>query len=109
MKREELLRDPQWWLATIQNDLHAIIYEYMETNGVDRKDIASKLGVTKGYVTQVLKGDYDHKISKLVELALAFNKAPIVHFVDLDKLILDDGRSNQAVVETDESRLPQSN
>ena len=47
MKRNELLRNPEWWLANIQNDLYAIIYKFMEKNKLKKKDIADMLGVLK--------------------------------------------------------------
>jgi transcriptional regulator with XRE-family HTH domain len=90
MKREELLRNSGWWLANIQNDLYGIIYEYMNKHNLKKKDIAEKLGVSKGYVTQILKGDFDHKISKLVDLSLAFGKAPKVTYMDLENYIKND-------------------
>jgi transcriptional regulator with XRE-family HTH domain len=93
MERETLLREPEWYLANIQNDLYALIYEYMQKNKLKKKDIAEKLGVSKGYITQILKGGFDHKISKYVELALSFNKVPIIQYVDLDQYIEDDGKN----------------
>jgi transcriptional regulator with XRE-family HTH domain len=90
MKREELFRTKEYWIVQIQNDLYGIIEGFMKKNGLSRTKLAEKLNVTKGYVTQVLNGDFDHKVSKLVELALASGKAPILHFVDLDQYIQDD-------------------
>lgn len=95
MKRNELLRNPEWWLANIQNDLYAIIYEYMEKNKLKKKDIADMLGVSKGYITQILKGDFDHKITKLISLSLAFGKAPILSYTDLDKYIEKDAKERE--------------
>ena len=34
--------------------------------------LAEYLGVSKGYLSQLLNGDYDHCMSKFFELALAF-------------------------------------
>ena len=48
----------------------------METNKKNRTQLAEHLGVTKGYVTQLLNGDYDHKLSKLVELSLKCGYVP---------------------------------
>ncbi|RQP19275.1 MAG: XRE family transcriptional regulator, partial [Parapedobacter sp.] len=67
-----------------------LINEYMSENQLNRTQLAEKLGVSKGYVTQILNGDFDHKVSKLVELALAFGKAPRLTYVDLDVLVHED-------------------
>lgn len=86
------MKEPEWWLANIQNDLYSIIYEYMKTHNLKKADIAQKLGVTKGYISQILKGDFDHKMSKFVELALSFNKAPLIFYVDMERYIKDDAQ-----------------
>jgi transcriptional regulator with XRE-family HTH domain len=90
MKRENLLRSPNYWLAYIQNGLFGIIEDYMTKNNLKKVDLANELGVTKGYISQVLNGDFDHKISKLVELSLACGKVPTITYLDLNKFIEDD-------------------
>lgn len=90
MTREEFLKSEEYWIGQIQFDLFEVIAKYMEANNVNRTQLASRLNVTKGYITQVLNGDFDHKISKLVELGIACNVVPIVHFVDLDEYIEND-------------------
>lgn len=90
MTREQLLRSPEYWTTHIQADLYSIIEEYLESNNLKKKDFAEKLGVSKGYISQVLKGDFDHKLSKMVELSLAAGKAVTVKFNDIEKVIEDD-------------------
>jgi transcriptional regulator with XRE-family HTH domain len=87
MTREDLLRSKEYWLVQIQNNLFNLIEQYLKDQNIKRTKLADKLGVTRGYVTQILNGDYDHKISKLVDLALAINKAPVISYVDLDNYI----------------------
>lgn len=90
MKREELLRTKEYWLIKIQNDLFNTIEDYIRINHLNKSQLAEKLGVTKGYITQILNGDFDHKISKLVELSLACNAMPLLYFTNADKYIFDD-------------------
>lgn len=52
---------------------------------------AAQLGVSKGYISQLMNADFDHKISKLIELSLAIGKAPILEFVDLNVAVRYDG------------------
>ena len=59
----------------------------MAQSGKNRTQLAEHLGVTKGYVTQLLSGEYDHRLSKMVELALAFGYVPQVTFVSAEKVI----------------------
>ena len=90
MKRNELLRNREWWIANIQNDLYALIYEYMKKNKLNKNGVAETLKFSKSYLSQLLNGNFDHKISKLVDVSLSLNKVPIIHYVDLDQYIKDD-------------------
>ena len=44
----------------------------MAETGRNTSELAEYLGVSKGYVSQLLNGDYDYRMSKFIELALAF-------------------------------------
>lgn len=87
MERKDLLSSNEFWLTLIQNKIFNLIEDYRNEHKLNRTQIAEKLGVTKGYVSQMLNGDYDHKISKMASLALAFNKVPVVNFIDLDEVL----------------------
>lgn len=101
MKRTELLKSPEYWTAEIQLKVFDLIEKYRLKNGLTKKNIAEKLGVSKGYITQILNGDFDHKVSKLVELSLAFDKMPVLHFVDADKYIADDAAGRKDMYKQD--------
>jgi transcriptional regulator with XRE-family HTH domain len=90
MTREELLSSPEYWKAQIQNSLFQVIEDYIKEKNINKTQLATELGVTKGYVTQILNGDFDHKVSKLVELSLKCQKAPVIHFCDLKEYIVND-------------------
>ena len=78
---KELQSTPEYWTTRIQLDLYTHLQNYMTENGLNRTQLAQKLGVTKGYVTQVLNGDFDHRLSKLVELSLAVGLIPKMEFI----------------------------
>ena len=82
--RKKLMENKGYWTAKIQMDLFDSIYNYMEESNINKTELAQKMGVTKGYITQILNGDFDHKISKMVELALYIGKVPVLTFVDID-------------------------
>lgn len=90
MKREELLSSREYWIAKIQLDLFNQIENYMKKHQLSRTQLAEELGVTKGYVSQILNGDFDHKISKLVELALAIGLTPTVQYKPLEEVVCQD-------------------
>jgi predicted XRE-type DNA-binding protein len=88
--REELLRSKEYWTSDIQLKLFAEIERFMEENNMNRTQLADYLGCTKGYVSQLLSGDYDNKLSKFVELSLSIGKLPILEFEDVDSYILSE-------------------
>lgn len=90
MKREDLLKSKEFWLIQIQNDLLGILEEHLIKENINRTQLAKNLKVTKGYISQVFNGDFDHKISKMVELSLASGNAPILSFVNINKFIKAD-------------------
>ena len=86
MKREKLIRSKGYNVSKIQNDLYRQLTEYLEANKMTRSAFAKQLGVSKGYISQVLNGDFDYKISKLVELSLAIGKVPVINFESFENI-----------------------
>lgn len=84
MTREELLKCPEYWTSLIQDELYRQINIYMEEHKMNKTELAKHLGCSRGYVTQLLNGDFDHKLSKLVELSLAIGMAPSIKFNELE-------------------------
>jgi transcriptional regulator with XRE-family HTH domain len=71
MTREELLRSPEYWFENAQNELYRQVVEYKEKKGINQTELAEELGVTKGYVSQILKGEFNYTLKKLIEISLA--------------------------------------
>ena len=76
MTREELIQMPEYWTGQIQLSLYRAAEQFMEEHHMNRTQLAEYLGVSKGYVSQLLNGDYNYSISKLVELAIKLNCVP---------------------------------
>ena len=90
MDRKQLLNSKEYWLSKIQIDLFNQLFNYLENNNMNRSELAKKLGVTKGYISQVLNGDSDHRISKMVELSLAIGVIPDIRFKNLKEYLKTD-------------------
>ena len=84
MTREELIQSKEYWMAKLQIDLFNEVESYMKKNGLNRVQFAEKLGVSKGYISQILNGDADHRMSKFVELALSIGLIPTISFEDIE-------------------------
>lgn len=90
MDRQELLSNSEYWTTRIQIALYNCAERYMTENNINRTQLAKKLGVSKGYISQLLNGNYDHKLSKLAELALAFGYVPNLIFKPIEQVYRED-------------------
>lgn len=91
--REELLKSPEYWFENAQNDLYGQVIEYMEKEGINQNQLAERLGVTKGYVSQILKGEFNYTLKKLIEISLAIGKVPRIEYQLVSKVIVEDTKS----------------
>lgn len=78
----DLIWSKTYHLTKLQNRLYGEVDEYLTENKLSKTDFATQLGVSKGYVSQILNGSFDHKLSKMFELALAVDKIPAIEFLD---------------------------
>jgi transcriptional regulator with XRE-family HTH domain len=69
----------------------------MSKNRLTRTQLAKKLGVSKGYISQIMNGDFNHRLSTLVELSLAMEKIPELKFSDLRQFIEDESKGIKRV------------
>lgn len=90
MDRKQLLSSKEYWLSKIQIDLFNQVTSYLENNKLNRSQLAKRLGVTRGYISQILNGESDHRISKLVELSLAIGLIPDIRFRNLEEYLKTD-------------------
>lgn len=91
--REELLKSPEYWFENAQNDLFRQVTEYMEKEGINQNQLANRLGVTKGYVSQILKGEFNYTLKKLIEISLAIGKVPQIEYKTIADIISEDNRT----------------
>ena len=112
MKRAELLKSEGYWIAKLQTDLYRELVSFMERTHRNSTQLAKYLGCSKGYVSQLLNGNFDHKLSKLVELSLAIGKAPILEYKDVSDYVLENDTTYSSVstssVPSSKSTMPVS-
>lgn len=93
--RKELITSPEYWFEGIQNELYRQVITYMEKSGLNQNQLAEKLGVSKGYVSQILKGEFNYTLKKLIEISIAVGKVPMIEFKSIDRVLADDLRKTQ--------------
>ena len=70
------MKSSAYWTQMLQLDVFKMVDAYMKKHHMTRAQFAEKIGVSKGYVTQILNGEFDHKLSTLVNLILACDCVP---------------------------------
>ncbi|WP_224994325.1 helix-turn-helix transcriptional regulator [Cesiribacter sp. SM1] len=76
ISRKELYQTPEYWLERVQNDIFRMVHFYMEERGLNQTALARELGVSKGYISQIVNGNFNFSLTKLIELSLALGVAP---------------------------------
>ncbi|MDP2335829.1 MAG: helix-turn-helix transcriptional regulator [Bacteroidota bacterium] len=87
IKHEELVKSPEYWFESIQNEIFRQVDVYLKDNNMTQTQLAEQLGVSKGYVSQVMKGEFNYTLKKLIELSLAVGKVPVLEFKPLTEVI----------------------
>ncbi len=84
-KKEELLAKPNYLLTTYQNEIYRQVISYMKENNLSQKDVAEKLGVSNAYISQIINGNFNFTLKKLIELGLMIGKVPALEFVEFNE------------------------
>lgn len=83
-----LFTSKEFHMETLQNELFRQLEEYRLSRGFKtRKELADDLGYSKGYVTRLMAGEFNHSAQKLIELSLKIGKAPLFSFMDLSEFV----------------------
>lgn len=90
MIRSDLLKNPAFWVTKIQMELYGCAEKFMQKTRRNRTQMAEYLGVSKGYVTQLLSGDYNYSLEKLVELSVKLGYVPQIEFKPIEQVIQED-------------------
>lgn len=83
--KSELLKRPNYLLTKYQNEIFRQLVSYMNSNKFSQKDIAEKLNVSNSYVSQVLNGNFNFTLKKLIEFGLMMGKVPSLEFLNPDE------------------------
>ena len=82
ISKKELLQGPDYLLSTYQLEMYRQLALYMQANHLSKEEVAEKLGVSKTYVGQILNGNFNSTLERLIELGLMMGKVPLLTFVE---------------------------
>ena len=81
LSRKELIQTPEYWIETLQNEIFRQVYQYMDKENLNQSQLAKKLGVSKGYISQILNGNSNFTLKKLIELSISIGIIPDIQFL----------------------------
>ena len=95
--RSRILEDPAYAIEAERGDLIMDVTEaicgILESEGIERKELAVRIGKTKSYVSQVLNGSRNMTLATVADIALALGYKPVVRFEkNLGKTIFRDSK-----------------
>jgi transcriptional regulator with XRE-family HTH domain len=85
LSKKELITTPEYWIERLQNEIFRQVQAYMEKEGLNQSQLAIRLGVSKGYVSQILNGNFNFTIKKLIELSLSIDVLPDICFKQISE------------------------
>lgn len=106
--REDLVNSPSYWLTKIQIEVFNLLNTYMEENNLTQKQVAAKLNVSPSYVSQILNGNFNFTISKLIELAVLVGKVPVIQFKSTDEMLKLDESTPGKFLDSSKSKASSS-
>jgi transcriptional regulator with XRE-family HTH domain len=74
----EYQRDPDYIAELLVLGLNAQVVSRMEAMGVRRSDLARRMGVSKAYITRILKGNPNLTLRTVAALSLALETRPVI-------------------------------
>lgn len=78
----DMENDPELITTDVQLDVAVDIERLMEAEGLSKKELATRIGSSASYITQVLSGEKNLTIKSMVKLANAMGKRPRIEFID---------------------------
>lgn len=80
MTREEIIKTPEYHLAGLQVSVYNMLEREKSIKNLTNLQLANQLNISVTRVRQILDGDYDGKVSQLIEIALKLGYTPEFKF-----------------------------
>lgn len=88
--REKVIKSPDYWMEMIQGGVFRLLSDFMEKNGLNQTQVAARLNFSSSYVSQILNGNFNYTIGKLISLALAVGQVPVLTFKPIEEFLNDE-------------------
>lgn len=88
ISKEKLFKSHHYLLSKYQAELYRQLRSYMDSHDLTQKQVAKRLGVSTSYINQVLKGNFNFTLKKLIELSLLIGKVPNIEFLSIEQYLM---------------------
>lgn len=68
---QEAQKDPAYWTAKVTHSFAISINNMMVEKNITKTDLAKKIGVSKAYITKVLRGEANFTVETMVKFSMA--------------------------------------
>lgn len=83
---ERIIKTEGYWIVKIQNDFYRAAKSVRDKYGSQKK-LAELTGKSESRISQILHGDFNARLSTLVEYSLALGYVPVLDFVKIDDFL----------------------
>lgn len=87
---KELENDPEYIAEGLALELAVSAFKKMTIDGISRKELADRLDVSRGYVSQILSGKTNMTVLTVCKLAVALGMRPEVRIADPANIYLNE-------------------
>lgn len=92
--KERLVRGEVYWMETIQQAIHEALLAYMEKHDLNQTELGKNLGFTRGYVSQLMNGNFNLSQKKIIQLLLKMDMVPDLRIRTVDSYLAALNASN---------------
>ena len=104
----ELIETQEYWMEEIQNEIFRQVYNHMREEKINQTELANRFNVSKGYISQILNGNFNFSLRKLIELSLKMKVVPNINFEPIDEYSNRKDTVNTIMLPITRSILPPS-
>jgi len=95
--RAEILSTPEYWFQDAQLAFYEQVNDYLESEKTTKTELAKRLNVSKGRVSQILNGEYNYSLKKLIEICLSIGLVPQINYTNLVDVIKQDSEKTTEI------------
>lgn len=82
---EEDENHPEYWMEEARLQILVELEDAMEREGINKKDLADRLGVSQAYVSKLFHSDVNNfTLKTIVQLSMAVGLKPSIHLEKMD-------------------------